>query len=91
MLQQCTINFSYISSEEGYNFIFNPFMNLLFFQTEKAFQKQPSIFLNKKRLLGQKVKKNELRFVKNVGLGFKTPKEVLTGTSLFCKPRLPTC
>ena len=29
MLQQCTINFSYVSSEEGYNFIFNPFMNLL--------------------------------------------------------------
>lgn len=80
MLQQCTINFSYVSSEEGYNFIFNPFMNLLFFQTEKAFQKQPSIFLNKKRLLGQKVKKNELRFVKNVGLGFKTPKEAFEGT-----------
>ena len=89
MLQQCSINFSYVSSEEGYNnyYIFIQFMNLLFFQTEKAFQKQPSIFLNKKRLLGQKVKKNELRFVKNVGLGFKTPKEVLTAASLFCKPR----
>ena len=79
MLQYRSISFSYVSSEDSYDFVIT-FMNLLFFQTEKAFQKQPSIFLNKKRLLGQKVKKNELRFVKNVGLGFRTPKEVLTGT-----------
>ena len=79
MLQYRSISFSYVSSEDSYDFVI-AFMNLLFFQTEKAFQKQPSIFLNKKRLLGQKIKKNELRFVKNVGLGFRTPKEVLTGT-----------
>ena len=45
-----------------------------FFQTERAFQKQPTVFLNKKRVLTGSKKK--LRHVKNVGLGFKTPREV---------------
>merc|ERR1712137_1508693 len=48
-------------------------------QNERAFQKQPTIFLNKKRaLLTGKAKK--LRYVKNVGLGFKTPREAIDGT-----------
>ncbi|XP_074661924.1 small ribosomal subunit protein uS17-like isoform X2 [Tubulanus polymorphus] len=48
-------------------------------QTERAFQKQPTIFLNKKRaLITGKTKK--LRYVKNVGLGFKTPREAIDGT-----------
>lgn len=53
---------------------FVPFDNIL--QTERAYQKQAPIFQNKKRVLGQPGKKKELRYVRNVGLGFKTPKEV---------------
>lgn len=44
----------------------------LFLQTEKAFQKQPTVFLNQK--LGKK--KKTARLSRNVGLGFKTPREV---------------
>ena len=45
-------------------------------QTEKAFQKQPTVFLNKKKLqLTTKTVKTP-RHVRSVGLGFKTPKEV---------------
>eukprot|EP01102_Stenamoeba_stenopodia_P007403 TRINITY_DN2072_c0_g1_i1.p1 TRINITY_DN2072_c0_g1~~TRINITY_DN2072_c0_g1_i1.p1 ORF type:complete len:163 (+),score=37.30 TRINITY_DN2072_c0_g1_i1:113-601(+) len=48
-------------------------------QTEKAFQKQPTIFLAKKtRALGRKVK-GSVRYVRNVGLGFKTPQEAIEG------------
>ncbi|KAG8174260.1 hypothetical protein JTE90_017398 [Oedothorax gibbosus] len=43
-------------------------------QNERSFQKQPTVFLNKKPGLGkQKLKKG--RYTKNVGLGFKTPRE----------------
>merc|ERR1711973_702529 len=48
-------------------------------QTEKAYQKQAPIFQNRKRVLGQTIKK-EVRYVKNVGLGFKTPREAIEGT-----------
>ncbi|XP_065844890.1 small ribosomal subunit protein uS17-like [Oscarella lobularis] len=48
-------------------------------QTERAYQKQPPIFENKKRLIGQAAKK-EGRFVRSVGLGFKTPREAIEGT-----------
>ena len=44
-------------------------------QTEKAFQKQPLLNYNRKG--GQKKK---LRRVRNVGLGFKTPREAIDGT-----------
>ena len=53
---------------------FVPLDNIL--QTERAYQKQAPIFQNKKRVLGQPGKKKELRYVRNVGLGFKTPKDV---------------
>merc|ERR1712121_281076 len=46
-------------------------------QTERAFQKQPTVFLNSKRALGSK--KKELRHTKTVGLGFKTPREAIVG------------
>jgi small subunit ribosomal protein S11e len=46
-------------------------------QTERAFQKQPTVFLNKKRVLTGSKKK--LRHVKSVGLGFKTPREAIEG------------
>nr|AHB12431.1 40S Ribosomal Protein S11 [Pantala flavescens] len=45
-------------------------------QTEKAFQKQSGVFLNRKAGL----KKKPLRFHRNVGLGFKTPREAIEGT-----------
>nr|KAG5702914.1 hypothetical protein BaRGS_034687 [Batillaria attramentaria] len=48
-------------------------------QTERSFQKQPTVFLNKKSLLTGKSKKN-LRYVRSVGLGFKTPREAVIGT-----------
>jgi small subunit ribosomal protein S11e len=35
--------------------------------------KQPTIFENKKRVLGRRVNKSELRYTRNVGLGFKAP------------------
>ncbi|KAL1771613.1 40S ribosomal protein S11 [Sigmodon hispidus] len=42
-------------------------------QTGRAYQKQPTIFQNKKR---EKLP----QYYKNVGLGFKTPKEAIEGT-----------
>merc|ERR1712147_467004 len=44
-------------------------------QTERAFQKQPTIFANKKGGL----KPSESRFFCNPGLGFKIPNEAKTG------------
>ena len=44
-------------------------------QNERAFQKQPTIFLNKKGGL----KPSESRFFCNPGLGFKIPAEAKTG------------
>ncbi|XP_028399811.1 40S ribosomal protein S11-like [Dendronephthya gigantea] len=57
------------------------FSSAIMEQTERAYQKQPPIFQNKKRVLtlGQPVKKKELRYYKNVGLGFKTPQEAIDG------------
>ncbi|XP_045175583.1 40S ribosomal protein S11-like [Mercenaria mercenaria] len=49
-------------------------------QTERSFQRQPTVFLNKKSsLLSAKGKKN-LRYTRNVGLGFKTPRDATEGT-----------
>ncbi|KAK9453030.1 ribosomal protein S17-domain-containing protein [Dipodascopsis uninucleata] len=44
-------------------------------QSERAFQKQPHIFLNSKT----RGKKSTKRWYKDVGLGFKTPKEAIQG------------
>merc|ERR1712042_268945 len=53
-------------------------------QTERAYQKQPTIFRNKKRVLaaegGKEAKEKLPRYHKNVGLGFKTPREAIEGT-----------
>lgn len=46
-------------------------------QTEKAFMKQASVFLNKKATLRSKSKVG--RFTKSVGLGFKTPQDAKEG------------
>merc|ERR1712198_730533 len=49
-------------------------------QIERAYQKQPPIFQNKKRVVGKVQKAKEQRFTKSVGLGFKTPREAIEGT-----------
>ena len=41
--------------------------------------KQPTVFMNRKNLSAKKVKKG-MRYYRNIGLGFKTPKEAITGT-----------
>eukprot|EP00042_Codosiga_hollandica_P002768 m.12334 g.12334 ORF g.12334 m.12334 type:complete len:156 (-) comp17411_c0_seq1:66-533(-) len=47
-------------------------------QTERAYQKQATVFENRKASLGKK-KGATLRFTRNVGLGFKAPSEALHG------------
>ena len=42
-------------------------------QHEKAYQKQDAIFVARKRQVGPAAKIKPMRFVKNVGLGIKTP------------------
>ncbi|CAI8610450.1 unnamed protein product [Vicia faba] len=50
-------------------------------QTEKAYLKQPKVFLcSKKSGKGKRPGKGGNRFWKSVGLGFKTPKEATEGT-----------
>ena len=49
-------------------------------QTEKAFQQQDAVFAGTKRVLGRKNKGGQLRYWKNIGLGFKTPREAIEGT-----------
>lgn len=41
--------------------------------------KQPTVFMNKKNLSAKRIKKG-MRYYRNIGLGFKTPKEAITGT-----------
>lgn len=48
-------------------------------QNEKAFQKQAIVSLRTKKFLTKKTTKG-VRYWKNVGLGFKTPKEAIEGT-----------
>ncbi len=47
-------------------------------QKEHAFQKQSGVFLNSKALLAKKTSKG-VRYYKDIGLGFKTPKEAIEG------------
>eukprot|EP00299_Pterocystis_sp_00344_P009214 c3795_g1_i1.p1 GENE.c3795_g1_i1~~c3795_g1_i1.p1 ORF type:complete len:175 (-),score=44.92 c3795_g1_i1:2-475(-) len=48
-------------------------------QTQKAFQKQEMVFVAKKQAANKKGGARELRYWKNVGLGFKTPTEAIEG------------
>jgi len=50
-------------------------------QSERAFQKQPHIFLNHKAQSGKSNKKGKggSRWYKDVGLGFRTPKNAIDG------------
>ena len=51
-------------------------------QAERAFQKQPHIFLNSKgkKAKSQRVGKGGRRWYKDVGLGFRTPKTAIEGS-----------
>ncbi|CBI25585.3 hypothetical protein AAG906_011451 [Vitis piasezkii] len=50
-------------------------------QTEKAFLKQPKVFLcSKKSAKGKRPGKGGNRFWKSIGLGFKTPRDAIEGT-----------
>ncbi|KAH1042261.1 hypothetical protein AAZX31_09G088100 [Glycine max] len=50
-------------------------------QTEKAFLKQPKVFLcSKKGGKGKRPGKGGNRFWKSIGLGFKTPRDAIEGT-----------
>ena len=51
-------------------------------QSERAFQKQPHIFVNQKskRTKSTKVGKGGRRWYKDVGLGFRTPKTAIEGS-----------
>ena len=52
-------------------------------QTEKSFQKQLGVNVGFGKKLVKKVPgKHGLRWYKNVGLGFKTPREAIEGTHL---------
>ncbi|KAH9521171.1 30S ribosomal protein S11, chloroplastic [Dermatophagoides farinae] len=49
-------------------------------QNEKAFQKQPTVFLNKKPPTGGRSRYRKVqRYVRKVGLGFRTPKDAIEG------------
>merc|ERR1712079_965358 len=60
--------------------LFFPSAAIMAEQTERAYQKQGPIFQNQKRVLGQGSKKKDVRFVKTVGLGFKTPRDAIEAT-----------
>ncbi|RZB81399.1 40S ribosomal protein S11, partial [Glycine soja] len=50
-------------------------------KTEKAFLKQPKVFLSTKKTgKGKRPGKGGNRFWKSIGLGFKTPREAIEGT-----------
>jgi small subunit ribosomal protein S11e len=50
-------------------------------QSERAFQKQPHIFLNSKTQSGKSKRVGKgRRFYKDVGLGFRTPKTAIEGS-----------
>jgi small subunit ribosomal protein S11e len=50
-------------------------------QSERAFQKQPHIFLNSKsKAKSKRVGKGGRRWYKEVGLGFRTPKTAIEGS-----------
>ena len=48
-------------------------------QNEKAYQKQDAIFVARKRSVVAASKQKPMRFVKNVGLGIKTPDSAIEG------------
>ncbi|KAJ4460954.1 putative 40S ribosomal protein S11 [Paratrimastix pyriformis] len=49
-------------------------------QVERAYQKQTPIFAGRTRVVGKKIAASKLRFWRDAGLGFKTPREAIEGT-----------
>lgn len=51
-------------------------------QSERAYQKQPHIFLNHKAGVAKSKRagRGGRRWYKDIGLGFKTPKEAINGS-----------
>lgn len=49
-------------------------------QSERAFQKQPHIFLNSKTKAKSKKAGQTRRWYKDVGLGFRTPRTAIEGS-----------
>lgn len=61
--------------------VINFWVFLYVLQTEKAFLKQPKVFLcSKKGGKGKRPGKGGNRFWKSIGLGFKTPRDAIEGT-----------
>eukprot|EP00306_Pavlova_sp_CCMP459_P013491 CAMPEP_0185183488 /NCGR_PEP_ID=MMETSP1140-20130426/2011_1 /TAXON_ID=298111 /ORGANISM="Pavlova sp., Strain CCMP459" /LENGTH=159 /DNA_ID=CAMNT_0027749509 /DNA_START=47 /DNA_END=526 /DNA_ORIENTATION=+ len=54
-------------------------MALVIDQTKGAFQKQDNIFIGSKKIVQKKVGLRESRYVKQVGLGIKTPQAAING------------
>eukprot|EP00019_Armaparvus_languidus_P008326 CAMPEP_0168593854 /NCGR_PEP_ID=MMETSP0420-20121227/8557_1 /TAXON_ID=498008 /ORGANISM="Pessonella sp." /LENGTH=165 /DNA_ID=CAMNT_0008630075 /DNA_START=38 /DNA_END=535 /DNA_ORIENTATION=+ len=52
-----------------------------FAQDERAFQKQPTIFVGDRAAIGKKKRRSTktVRYYKNIGLGYRTPKEAIHG------------
>ncbi|KAL7641455.1 UNVERIFIED_CONTAM: hypothetical protein RMT77_007326 [Armadillidium vulgare] len=48
-------------------------------QNERSYQKQPTVFQNRKAVL-KKRHGSKLRYIRQVGLGFKAPREAVEGT-----------
>jgi small subunit ribosomal protein S11e len=48
-------------------------------QKEHAFQKQDGVFLNTKALLAKKTKRGVRYYKTDIGMGYKTPREAITG------------
>jgi len=48
-------------------------------QHEKAYQKQGAVFVARKRAIGNQKRAKPMRFVRNVGLGIKTPDLAIEG------------
>jgi len=48
-------------------------------QTEKAFQRQDAVPLVTRRLIGKKKSGKVVRYYKDIGLGFKTPRTAIDG------------
>ena len=46
-------------------------------QTERGYQKQPGIFQGARKVASKRANDKSIRWWKNVGLGYKTPKEAL--------------
>lgn len=61
-------------------------------QSERAYQKQPHIFVNQKtkRTKSTRVGKGGRRWYKDVGLGFRTPKTAIEGTYIGMVPSFRT-